>query len=559
MAGFDIDAARKAGYSDGEIADHLAPSRKFDVGQARKAGYSDGEIIQHLSAASSTVPAPAPALSKEDTPGIAQTLMIGAGRKFDRVLDGLTQAWLGARGESKSLEGLKTNVEEKDRLYKPLQEARPIATAVGESLPEMVVPGAGAKTALGTTAKLALSGAIPAALEYGSPEERAKRAAIAAGASVVGGQVIPAGVKAVGLGAKKLVAALGGEVSPEVAALYAKAQALGIPVNVAQLSDSKFLKTLSSQLESVPLTGAAGAREAQQAAFNRAVSKTIGEDSPQITRQVYDSAKSRLQQSFEDLTARNDLKVDPALLNDFGRVTQDAAHHATDSTAKSVSKLVDELMGKMDPATGTIPGKAYQAIDSKISRLLKAGNEQTPYLQDLQRAIRDAMDHSISQADQEVWKQTRAQYRNLKAIRDLVAKEGADGNISQALPLGRLNSTNAGKEAMAQGSRGELGDIAEVGKQFITDKIPNSGTTQRALALAALGGGMAAVNPTGLATMIGTGRLATKALNSDDVAKMMLKGAPRQTLKDLLKQVPSRTTQVVGSGAGLTLSDLASR
>ncbi|MEN6540836.1 MAG: LPD38 domain-containing protein [Mizugakiibacter sp.] len=46
---FDIDAARKAGYSDTEIADHLAPSRGFDIAGARKAGYTDGEIAGYLS------------------------------------------------------------------------------------------------------------------------------------------------------------------------------------------------------------------------------------------------------------------------------------------------------------------------------------------------------------------------------------------------------------------------------------------------------------------------------------------------------------------------------
>lgn len=49
MADFDVQGARKSGYSDAEIADYLAGSKKFDVGAARQAGYSDAEIIEHLS------------------------------------------------------------------------------------------------------------------------------------------------------------------------------------------------------------------------------------------------------------------------------------------------------------------------------------------------------------------------------------------------------------------------------------------------------------------------------------------------------------------------------
>jgi len=46
---FNVDAARKAGYSDSEIAAFLAQSNpKFDYNGAKKAGYSDTEIVDHL-------------------------------------------------------------------------------------------------------------------------------------------------------------------------------------------------------------------------------------------------------------------------------------------------------------------------------------------------------------------------------------------------------------------------------------------------------------------------------------------------------------------------------
>lgn len=45
---FDVDGAKQAGYSDAEIADHLAAENKFDAAGARKSGYSDAEIIAHF-------------------------------------------------------------------------------------------------------------------------------------------------------------------------------------------------------------------------------------------------------------------------------------------------------------------------------------------------------------------------------------------------------------------------------------------------------------------------------------------------------------------------------
>lgn len=48
MASFDINAAKKAGYSDSEIASFLGQKNGFDVDGARNAGYSDADILGKL-------------------------------------------------------------------------------------------------------------------------------------------------------------------------------------------------------------------------------------------------------------------------------------------------------------------------------------------------------------------------------------------------------------------------------------------------------------------------------------------------------------------------------
>jgi hypothetical protein len=45
---FDFNGARKAGYTDAEIAAHIGAQQGFDVSSAMKAGYSPTEIIAHL-------------------------------------------------------------------------------------------------------------------------------------------------------------------------------------------------------------------------------------------------------------------------------------------------------------------------------------------------------------------------------------------------------------------------------------------------------------------------------------------------------------------------------
>jgi hypothetical protein len=64
MAKFDVEGARRAGYSDAEIADFLAGEDAFDTAAARQAGYTDAEIIGHLSGPSTPVKKPRTGLDK---------------------------------------------------------------------------------------------------------------------------------------------------------------------------------------------------------------------------------------------------------------------------------------------------------------------------------------------------------------------------------------------------------------------------------------------------------------------------------------------------------------
>lgn len=52
---FDFNAARKAGYSDAEISDYLAPKYNFDIQGARSSGYSDSEIVSLFEKKNSSV------------------------------------------------------------------------------------------------------------------------------------------------------------------------------------------------------------------------------------------------------------------------------------------------------------------------------------------------------------------------------------------------------------------------------------------------------------------------------------------------------------------------
>lgn len=558
---FDVDGARKAGYTDAQIADTLAQKANFDTAGARAAGFKDVDIISRLVA-----PKAQPKVEAED-PGVAQTLLIGAGRTFDRVGKGVQQVYHGIRGNDKALADLKAEADANDKIYEGLQEIHPIATSVGEALPSMAVPVGATATVAGTAAKLAGAAAAPELLSYGTVEERLKNAATSGAGAVVGGVVIPKAVGATVQAGKNALRGLAGNVTPEALALAAKAEQMGIKVNAAQLGDSKFLKTLSSSLEQMPFTGAAQVSSKQRGDYTRAVSRTFGENTDKVTPAVYGAARTRLGQQFDDLSMRNTLNVDSKLMDDLDGILSSATQFGDDSTIKAVNSAYDRLIKQSNAAadmTGgkagaktvmEMPGAAYSSLDKQLGNIIKGGGEKGTYIKEMQNVIRDAMDRSISPADQAAWTQARTQYKNLKAVRDIVARDAGDGNIPPAQLLNALNNTEAGKEAMAMGNRGTLGELGHIGKQFVKDSVPNSGTAQRAIAMGLIGGGGFAfgASPVEVAGMLAGGATAGRLVNKILMSPKVIESLSKQgmTVKDLMKLPPETITQIIGGMSGM--------
>lgn len=571
---FDLEGARKAGYSDDQIADVLAQKANFDSAGARAAGFKSVDIINRLSAPST--PKPAPARIKDDIgqiddPGVMGSMVIGAGRTVDRVNKGMQQLWNGVTRNTEAQDNLRQEAADDDEQYKKLQTQHPIATSVGESLPSMAIPIGAPATALATAGRMAMTSAIPSALEYGSASDRAKSAAGSAAGAVIGGVVVPKLAGAAWQGGKNALRSLVGNVTPEAVALAAKAEQAGIKVNAAQLGDSKFLKTLSSALENMPFTGAAKLASEQRGQFTRAVSKTFGEDADKITPEVYAAARTRLGGQFDDLSMRNTLNLDRTVMDRLDHTLNEARQFGDDGTIRAVENLYNRIIKQSNASadmTGgkvgantimEVPGAAYSSMDKAMGEIIKGGGEKGTFVKQMQLALREGMDRSISEVDKEAWNQTRSQYKNLKAVRDIVSKDAADGNVPPTALMSALNGTEAGKEAMAMGSRGQLGDLGRIGRQFVRDQVPNSGTVQRAMAMGLIGGGGYAfgAEPTEIAAMLAggatAGRVMTKVLSNPNIVKNL--GRQGLNVSDLIKLPPGEVARILGGGIGMTTAE----
>jgi hypothetical protein len=311
---------------------------------------------------------------------------------------------------------------------------------------------------------------------------------------------------------------------PAAANLARKAESYGLNLGLPALSDNPLVRTAASQMERLPFSGATKRARANQSEFNRQVAKTIGVDSDKLTPDVFAQAKGRLQNAFETLTGRNDLTFDTGHVSQIKGLLDEVSRLGGSDTARMVKGWANELFSKVD-AAGKIPGKAYQSFDSRVSKVLKAGGEPAYYLGQLRDIARGAMDASVSAKDRAAWALARKQYAALKTVEPLAAK-ATDGNISPQALMGRVTADSAGKIRMASGKGGDLGDLARIGQRFLK-AAPNSGTADRLLVNAAVGGGLYGAQQQGLidpgtAAAVGGGlllnRIGLNALNSRALA-----------------------------------------
>lgn len=327
-----------------------------------------------------------------------------------------------------------------------------------------------------------------------------------------------------GLGAlaKGTTSRLGAEAS----ALAQKAEQYGIRLGMPQLSDNSVVRTVASQMERLPFSGARKAAEGRQVALNRAVGDTFGSPEDKITPDVFAKAADRIGNEFNTIAARNSLPASPQLLSRLGSIRAEAEALAGTKEAAQVNNWITrELLGKAD-ANGVIPGAAYKSFDSRIGKATASGGEAAHYLGQVREAVREAMDNAISPRDKAAWDLARRQWASLKTVEPLVAK-ATTGDISPASLMGRVTADKAGKARMAKDRGGQLGDLARIGQRFLKES-PNSGTADRLLVNGAVAGGLYGLQDRGVidpdtALLIGGGLAANRVglgvLNSKALAR----------------------------------------
>lgn len=330
-----------------------------------------------------------------------------------------------------------------------------------------------------------------------------------AGTGAALGGALPPAVKLAGAAGS----ALAGKVTPEVAALYQKAKSLGIDIPADRIADSKPLNALASSLNYVPLSGRAATEEKMVSQMNRALSRTFGQDSDNVTAALR-KASTDLGSKFETVLQNNTVKADNQLVNDLVAHVTTADKELGKDGARIIGNMADEIMSKIG-SNGEIEGQAAYNIKKSLDRI---GNRNAPeafYARELKKSLMGALDRSLGPTDAAAFAKVRQQYGNMLELENL-AQNGAEGGIS----VGRLaNLKNINNQ--------ELQDIADIAAQFVKTRENPHGAMQRVM-MGGLGASAGIAAHSAIPVVAGgiaAGRVANTALNSSALKSLMLNPA----------------------------------
>jgi len=288
------------------------------------------------------------------------------------------------------------------------------------------------------------------------------------------------------------------EITDSQKAVITLAKKHAIPVELDDVSDSTFYKTMISEGRSLPFSGAAKQGEKVQKSINSAVAKTFGQNADNITPEVIASAYDDLGKQFQSFTKGKTFEIKPSFYSKLDEITNKASRGLYGKDGKDfLPEYIKDIQNLADE-NGIIKGERLDKVRRQFAEIARSRNDDIGLMaDDLESAVVDI----IGQGDKAIkasLKDVKYKYKNLKTVQRIALKDQVDGNIRPDL-LTSAVKTKFGEDAFAKGKAGDLGEIARVG-QMIKDKIPNSGTSQRTMARSLLTGNIGATLPVALLT-----------------------------------------------------------
>lgn len=401
----------------------------------------------------------------------------------------------------------------------PIREQYPITTALAEGAPSLA-----AKTPLGMAAM--------AALNYGTPQERATNAA----GAYVGGKIGQYGGDLIGR-ALQPVRGAGNAAMDATKELFDKYGIMGLP---SQIAGSRPMGWIESALANLP--GGGRVRDvagAQAGALNRATMSAMGASGDAVTPEAVEAAKGVLGSKFQSIPSGQTVNLDGTFWNRIGNVESDYMKNLSTDQRGVVKSYIDDLLNQGE----TMAGDAYQKARSRIAA--RASSTQDSELKNaltgIYKSLDDAFNRSATGDAAAQMATTRGQYRIAKTIAPTptTGLTTVSGDVSPA----RLANS-------FKGFPGAGGDLGQLGARL--KGLPSSGTAERAIYQSILTGGigggigMATGDPTEAAKYAGYS-LALPWLASQAITRAPFRN---YLTSGILKVTPATEAALLRAGAG---------
>lgn len=520
----DVLSARKAGYSDTEIADYLGGEYGFDVGEARGAGMGDADIISQI------VTYTEPAKTKGEIaqmasdeawqkirarspgegaiPSIARgsrTGMVQVGKGASDFVTGVRQLAADvAPGMEDTERALRNEANVSAELGAPLADKEaglvgPMAGGVAASLPVALavrpvvaaIPAARrlAAPAATVSGRVAQGSAVGAAYGAAAPvtDENSRAGNVAMGAA--------AGAAGAGVGevVGRAITPIARAANPALERAVRGAERLGVRLTAGQRTGSAGLQRMEASLESTPFTAGpmAAIREGNQQAINRSVARAFGENADNLSEGVIDRAFVRIGGVFDKLTKGRDIPLDDAFVGRLAEIERQYQGVWSSLKSDKLGAVLDDALNAA--AKGRLTGAEYQAVRSRLDQVARgmsrsegADRETMLALYAVKDAVDDAAARSLPNAQQAELNLARRQYRDLINTVRSGAVDPATGNVS-----GRKLANALTRRDMAGMVRGrntsDMYEAARTSKRF-APVVGDSGTATRMSVPAAVAG-----------------------------------------------------------------------
>lgn len=276
--------------------------------------------------------------------------------------------------------------------------------------------------------------------------------------------------------------------------LAKKASDIGINLDAAQTTGLRTLYNARDSLQNFPSSSGAIEKHLadQRTAWQRALFEMGGESADAPTPDVMAAMKSRIGSAYNDVTSRNSLVVDPELKAALAKVRADYESGVIPTNQRSiVKKYLNDF--DLPPEGAFIDGDVYQSIRSMLDKQAKAhdNNPATEKaLKDIRSAIDSAMERSLTGPSNDLlpnargaedlakWKKANHDWAIMKYIEKSI--DPATETINPHTLMRTLTNREINRVIYGQGDQG-LVDLAKVGKEYISPKVNNSDTSQKAM------------------------------------------------------------------------------